>query len=171
MFTLYALPPQRPLEGPPDVFVTVSGKYEAQRWPSLFLPTLRLVTPGFTGPGSAGSSRGVSIAVETRGFGWFFGLHISMHQMWLCEVHEESDNRADPGRRERPTNSISTGLVGLLREALSVTPSILNIEKKFPAEREERKRTKGDKGARFALRYEIASLFGHFERLSVPCCD
>ena len=72
MFTLFALPPQRPLEGPPDVFVTVSGKCEVQRWPSLFLPTVRLVTPEFNDPGSAGSSRGVSIAVETRGFGWFF---------------------------------------------------------------------------------------------------
>lgn len=123
---------------------------------SWFLDSTTWVQPGH--------HRGVSIAVETCSFGWFFRLHIWVHRIWLCEVHEESDNRADPGRRERPTNSTSRGLVGLLREALSMTPSMLNTEKKCPTEREERKRTKGDQGAHFALRDEIASSCRHFEK-------
>ena len=56
IFTLFALPPQRPLEGPPVVLAAVSAKCEVQRWPSLFLLTLRLVIPGFNDLGSAGSS-------------------------------------------------------------------------------------------------------------------
>lgn len=56
IFTLFALPPQRPLEGPPVVFATLSGKGEVQRWPSPFLLTLCLTIPGFNDPGSAGSS-------------------------------------------------------------------------------------------------------------------
>ena len=47
---------------------------------------------------------------------------------------------------------------------LSMTPCVLNTEKKCPTEREERTRTKGDKGAHFALRYETASSCWHFER-------
>lgn len=79
-------------------------------------------------------------------------------------MHEESDNRRDSARRERRTHSVSRGLVGLLREALPMTRSILSTEKKCPREREERKRTKGDEGEHFALRCKTASSCWHLEK-------
>ena len=59
---------------------------------------------------------------------------------------------------------MSGGLVGLLREAMLMTRNILNTGKECPREREERKRTKGDKGEHFALRYKAASSCWHLEK-------